>query len=86
MVRTALAQCAAALKETPVELIQDYTPSPDTDSPSTPIDQPIFQLSRDCEYNKASEYEDLSSTFRDQYTNHTVFKFAVQAHSKSGQT
>jgi hypothetical protein len=84
MVRTTLAQCAAALKETPVEIRQDYASSPESlpSSPSiaTPIDEPIFQLSRDVDF-PLSRYEEVSSIIKDHCTNHTVFKFAVEAHS-----
>lgn len=78
MVRTALAQCAAAIKETPVEIRQEYsTPFSSLD------DQPIFQLSQDCDLKASQlEHETVSSTLRSQYADHSVFKLAVEAHSK----
>jgi hypothetical protein len=75
MVRTALAQCAAAIKETPVEIRQEYS--------SSTTDQPIFPLSQDCDYKVSQHNTDaVSRTLKDHYDNHTVFKLAVEAHSK----
>lgn len=95
MVRDTLAQCATALRQTPVELRQSYTvassSSPELDhssaagSISTPIDEPMFYLLKDSDFEPRM-YQDASSTFKEQYDNHSMFKLAVEAHSSPSKS